>query len=333
MKQNLLTIALSTGLGVAALMPPMAHASTVPWVYAYAYANGPLLQGAEAGYNIPAGGCDITTNAACSSTNLNGQAPPASVTAYANGDAAGLSTQTSVGAETLGFPYREPLPPATVSSAYAAANLADGSLHVIASNNATGLAGPNMAWLDGASSHAYAGLHDVIHFTSTGATQVAFTFSVDGSMGHGALPSYSLPQGGMETYVAFGGYQARYLVQYDVNDPARPLVASNTSPLEPSGNWVIDISNPSALALTFFGLLDITTQKDWTMNAFMDVNCSSGVQCDFGNTAKLSFNLPSGVQFTSDSGALLTAVPVPAAIWLFGSALVGLIGMGRRKRF
>lgn len=37
-----------------------------------------------------------------------------------------------------------------------------------------------------------------------------------------------------------------------------------------------------------------------------------------------------GFSYTFD--LLLTPVPVPAAIWLFGSGLIGLIGMARRKR-
>jgi len=30
-------------------------------------------------------------------------------------------------------------------------------------------------------------------------------------------------------------------------------------------------------------------------------------------------------------GAAINAVPVPAAVWLFGSGLLGLIGIARRK--
>ncbi len=63
---------------------------------------------------------------------------------------------------------------------------------------------------------------------------------------------------------------------------------------------------------------------------------------DFSNTAQIigiegfdSFG--NSVQITSaigDSGTnyLLSAVPVPAAIWLFGTGLLGLIGISRRKR-
>jgi hypothetical protein len=31
-------------------------------------------------------------------------------------------------------------------------------------------------------------------------------------------------------------------------------------------------------------------------------------------------------------GAEISAVPVPAAFWLFGSALVGLAGFGKRRK-
>ena len=63
------------------------------------------------------------------------------------------------------------------------------------------------------------------------------------------------------------------------------------------------------------------------------------------NTALLYFNPPettsllngSGILDTSDGGFFLvitpnaTVVPVPATVWLFGSGLLGLIGVARRK--
>ena len=55
------------------------------------------------------------------------------------------------------------------------------------------------------------------------------------------------------------------------------------------------------------------------------------VTIDYLHTAGLGFTLPGGVTFTSASNEFLTAVPVPAAVWLFGSALLGLIGVGRRR--
>lgn len=54
---------------------------------------------------------------------------------------------------------------------------------------------------------------------------------------------------------------------------------------------------------------------------------------DFGNTAQLSLIVPEGVTWQSASGAFLVPapVPVPAAVWLFGSGLLGLIGIARSK--
>ncbi len=40
----------------------------------------------------------------------------------------------------------------------------------------------------------------------------------------------------------------------------------------------------------------------------------------------------STVSFTYSFDLLLTPVPVPAAVWLFGSGLIGLIGVARRKK-
>jgi hypothetical protein len=34
----------------------------------------------------------------------------------------------------------------------------------------------------------------------------------------------------------------------------------------------------------------------------------------------------------SSSGIALTSVPIPAAAWLFGSGLLGLVGIARRKK-
>ncbi|MGB5398540.1 MAG: hypothetical protein WBN96_15445 [Gammaproteobacteria bacterium] len=54
---------------------------------------------------------------------------------------------------------------------------------------------------------------------------------------------------------------------------------------------------------------------------------------DFFNSARISsIQTPGGVTWTSASGVFLSAVPVPAAIWLFGSGLLGLIGVARRNK-
>jgi hypothetical protein len=59
----------------------------------------------------------------------------------------------------------------------------------------------------------------------------------------------------------------------------------------------------------------------------------SSANIDYLHTAELGYTLPTGVSFTSASGLFLTStVPIPAAIWLFGSGMLGLIGVARRKK-
>ena len=52
---------------------------------------------------------------------------------------------------------------------------------------------------------------------------------------------------------------------------------------------------------------------------------------DFGSTAQLGVVLPAGYSFTSESGVLLSAIPIPPAFWLFVSGLLGLIGIARQE--
>ncbi|HXZ46144.1 MAG TPA: VPLPA-CTERM sorting domain-containing protein [Pseudolabrys sp.] len=68
------------------------------------------------------------------------------------------------------------------------------------------------------------------------------------------------------------------------------------------------------------------------LRAFLDCtdhSATGGGTCDA--TDPITITLPAGVTFTSASGQFLTAVPVPAAGWLFGSGLLGLVGVARRR--
>ncbi|MGB5398483.1 MAG: VPLPA-CTERM sorting domain-containing protein [Gammaproteobacteria bacterium] len=46
------------------------------------------------------------------------------------------------------------------------------------------------------------------------------------------------------------------------------------------------------------------------------------VKVDFGLTANSAVGISGGVQ---------QVIPVPAAVWLFGSGLIGLVGVARRR--
>jgi hypothetical protein len=74
-------------------------------------------------------------------------------------------------------------------------------------------------------------------------------------------------------------------------------------------------------------LLDIATR--------LDLDCRTGADCDFSHTAAFSFGaLPTGLSFTSSSGAFLTGAPAGTApepgTWAMLS--VGLLTVGFRRR-
>ena len=54
---------------------------------------------------------------------------------------------------------------------------------------------------------------------------------------------------------------------------------------------------------------------------------------DLNMAAQYVRSLAAGASFTFTQSMMLnTPVPVPAAVWLFGSGLIGLVGVARRKK-
>lgn len=49
-------------------------------------------------------------------------------------------------------------------------------------------------------------------------------------------------------------------------------------------------------------------------------------------TVRTAFSFNAGAGITADATTSVSAVPIPAAAWLFGSGLIGLIGLARRKK-
>jgi hypothetical protein len=102
--------------------------------------------------------------------------------------------------------------------------------------------------------------------------------------------------------------------------------------------------NPNAgFATTNFITFDTSALNDWgthTLSITID-NALVGQILQFGATNTASNYEGSGVFYDNicfntsgdcDIGGPPSAVPVPAAVWLFGSGLLGLVGVARRRK-
>jgi len=95
-----------------------------------------------------------------------------------------------------------------------------------------------------------------------------------------------------------------------------------TTTLVPAGTTVFSTQEQT---------LGLAAQLRTEARAAETAPASGSASAEFYNTVRfLSLDVPSGITWTSESGQFL--VPVPAAAWLFGSGLIGIIGLARRKK-
>lgn len=103
-------------------------------------------------------------------------------------------------------------------------------------------------------------------------------------------------------------------------------IATLTPGNEVVGNKSISINNGldqnSSGSITF----DVFDGMDFYVVASMNASAKNGF-ADASHTFTMEFENDSGLT----ASAQVSAVPVPAAVWLFGSGLVGLVSMSRRR--
>jgi hypothetical protein len=176
------------------------------------------------------------------------------------------------------------------------------------------------------------------HNDSTGPTSQGYTTGGSSIMGQSFSPTAAALDT-VELQMNAQSYTDSTTVHVDImTDPTGTILGSSNS-LTFTGNAItlgdfqfatpIDISSYSSL------FISVVLDPGVIVNAAAFTADGFGSDTYAGGMAYLD-NAPccSGYQKTSDlwfRTGLVSTVPVPAAAWLFGSGLIGLIGVARRK--
>ena len=199
----------------------------------------------------------------------------------------------------------------TVDAGVDYASSSDIYFHALATNDALGTVEDANGW-------AFKGLI----FTPTADGQVTFTvdYSIDLSVGTDPVsyPDGSYAGAGYELYFGMGSVDT-WLSIYDgtiesedAAEVAAFIDADSIFDNDTYSSWSDCV--PGALGC---GLNSLSTTGTLTVSAILNAGENYFLDGDVG-----------GWVYTDT----VSAVPVPAAVWLFGSGLIGLIGMARRKK-
>jgi hypothetical protein len=215
---------------------------------------------------------------------------------------------------------------ADTSLVFAAWNGTTSYIENLSATNAAGLAG---AWIAGNGTPASASFTLNPLFASTFTSGTGLNWAVFG--GTGAIGAQVVNTTGLSNVTA----SAANNIGGANNSLDAWFAALNSTPVGTNNFGTIaltDANSPAIVAPGYNGFIQGTTSM--TGYGYMDfVSLADlGTPVLFSDTPAKGFTLAANGALTYGEQAAVSSVPLPAAAWLFGSGLLGLIGIGRRKQ-
>ena len=180
---------------------------------------------------------------------------------------------------------------------------------------------------------------DVLHFTIPGAsattvTQIGVTFTLAGSI---TAPGYrdpvSSPIGEVYGATAFGSVPSDFYLINAASTGYTTMATLNNYPSSHANTWTTSPDHTLNSSRFTYDLVGASVDVPFRLN--ITAFCRYGAACDL--TTGLALTAPSGVSFTSDSGAFLKGVgpvggvPEPAT-WAMAVLGFGVVGVAARRK-
>jgi hypothetical protein len=112
--------------------------------------------------------------------------------------------------------------------------------------------------------------------------------------------------------------------------PTIQIVSITADALDFTGSWSADLSTPYTVGLIPLGA---NTELNSSLAGSQEDIYDAVIGTAFATSAPPAFSpLPEPTFFGEFTFSASSAVPIPATVWLFGSGLLGLAGISRRKK-
>ena len=112
--------------------------------------------------------------------------------------------------------------------------------------------------------------------------------------------------------------------------PTIQITSITADALDFTGSWSADLSTPYTVGLIPLGA---NTELNSSLSGSQEDIYDAVIGTAFATSAPPAFSpLPEPTFFGTFTFSAASAVPIPATVWLFGSGLLGLIRIARRKK-